>query len=301
MITRNVIKPGSFRKITTSDRVEYEYTRTVTVNNAKDNEDVIAKALPRQGGRFSWRNKAVVCDETEISRVDRLVWAARIRFSQVQATRFSPAIPVAPKPKNPLEWPVEIAWRNNLIDWWPPTDANGKPYLNSAGDPLKDVPPTQITHPILTMTRHQQKFVPGDMLRFANKLNSRSWFGIPAKAALCLFPDATLSWVEAAGGYVWRVTYMFEVALEGWDTKLADFGKRQLVEGTFLSMDGTIKPSGTDIPVSLKDEHGQPLPDGDFLDGAGKQLPFGPGREKKIKYLYFQKYPRMDFHLLRLV
>jgi hypothetical protein len=296
MITRNVQKPASFRKRDSSNGVEYEYTRTIVVNSPNDNELTIARVVPTKNSLFVYRGQTQICTDLETSQVERLVWEARVTFAPYNlATK-------PPQPKDPIRWPVEIEWDDRVIETYPLVDLDNQPYINSAGDPLKDRPAEEISHPILTITRWQSTYSALQMANFANRMNSSAWYACPPKTAKCFFPRAALTWVEDAKGYFWKVTYKFEIAPETWVPKIADMGKRCLVDETFTSMSGGEHKTGKKVKASCRDAMGEPSQDGEFLDGKGGQLDFEKVKKGAVEWIPPHRNLKMaDFNQLRLV
>jgi len=299
MIIRNVEKSNSFRKRDGENGVEYEYVRTIVTNSASDDETVVSRVLPGNGEVFNYRGRQHVCDNTEISRVDRTVWEARIAFRPRQ---LSP-VGKRDKGKDPLRWPIEIEWRDKIIETYPLVDARGRPFLNSAGDMLKDRPPFEISHAILTITRYEASYSVAVAMKYANKVNGSNWYGLYPASAKMFFPESVLTWVEEAGRYYWKVSYRFEIAPEGWWPNTPDFGKRCLVNETFVSASGVESKTGKRVKASCKDELGENTSDGEFLDGNGGQLSFEKVRKGNIQYISpsFVNFETADFNQLRLL
>jgi hypothetical protein len=300
MIVRNVEKPGSFRKIESQNGIQYEYVRIVTVSKVTDNDKTVAAGLPKRGSVFSRNgssNGNYVCDEVEVNRVEKQVYEVRLLY--VPKEIYLPKVST-PASEEPTRWPTEIEWSDRIIEKSTLADANGKLYVNSAGDKLKDTPPKEISHAIVTFSRYEANYDPTVALQYANKVNSTRWYACPAGTAKCFFPRAALTLFENLNRYYWKVTYRFEVAPEGWLTKLADFGKNYLVDETFMSMSGCTAKTGGKTKTSCRDELGNPTQDGEFLDGKGGQLSFGEVKKGSIVYLDFTNYLTIDFNRLRL-
>jgi hypothetical protein len=297
VITRNIEVPGSYRKTTAESGKEYEYTRRITVNTVADDERTIEGVIPQYGDVFTFRGRQQFCTGSEISRADRLVWDARISFAPLTV------IPDKPKEKDPIRWPIDIKWGSRTIQAYPPVDIKGRPYINSAGDRLKDRPPVEIIHPTLTITRYEVAFNAARMLNnFAGRINSTPWYACAPGTAKLFFPDAGTEYIEAMKRYYWKVPYVFEIAPEGWDIEIGDIGKQCLVDETFMSGSGQSSKTGKKIKVSCKDEAGLPSQEDQFLDGKGGQMSFDDVRKGKLYYIKPKRegHKQADFNQLRL-
>jgi len=299
MIVRNVEEPGSFRKTVTDDSVEYEYVRTIHVNSTSDSENTIANAVAKKGDVYSRKgvvNAHALCDTVEISKTERLVYSARVHFTQ--KTSSTNDVPTKDKEPDPVRWPTEIEWRRKDVEVHERADAKGKPYITQGrprvplNELLKDAPPKQLCHAILTFTRMQASYSPVQMIRYANKVNGSPWYSCPKYTAKCLMPEAVMQWSEEMGRYYWKVTYVFEIAPEGWQVKLANFGKKCIVWSS---------AAHRYVTTDCRDDLGQPMTDGQFLDELGGQLSLDQIGQGKIYYLpEFYPYYTANFALLGL-
>jgi hypothetical protein len=111
--------------------------------------------------------------------------------------------------QNPLLMPIEVVW--DFRDHEAPLilDVDGRPVLNTAGDPFD--PPEPIDDPRLTMTvvRNEPYFNVGQVVRYRNAIASDSFAGFDPLFAKVLTISARSNWHQDAGWY-YQVTYQFE-------------------------------------------------------------------------------------------
>lgn len=298
-------KPGSRRGTVGKDGREYEFTMIVVSDTGVEDENTITNRIGIFRGD-AYVNGGVVdllsrCATVEVRRVEKKVWEVDYRYSMLSRTK--PAQDKNPKqdPDKPLTWPVEVQWSGKLIEFYGNYDVNGKAFVNTAGDPLKDVPPTYLPHGIVTFTRYEMYYNPVAAMGYAGRVNSATWFQCPPYTAKMDWPAATLEWIETINEYYWKITYNIEIAPEGWcPSQLSD---EQLVNHPLAVVDlgrrSKNRENGNKIELN-RDANGVLTGDEDFLDGYGYQLEKPEGQIVQPKFLRFDFFRFADFNSLNL-
>lgn len=301
MITRCVEKPGTRKKTVDADGVDYEYVLSITTNSDNDDENTILNywAVPRYASPYI--NKTVIDASAlmlaySVDAVGYRQWEMTCRFT----SRLGGAKKLEDDKEEPTQWPTEIHWSSKRIETFPPTDVNGDAIVNSAGDSFRNPPAIEIYHAIVKLTRYEPTYNPVRFMKFAGKINSTNWFACHPYTAKMEWPEADLTYIEKLDRYVWKISYGFEIAPEGWFPKkenksscsswVADRGPRwwsTACERYFLMTDGDDVHTGGE----------------DFLDGKGRPLyteDHKPGQAITPVMLPFYLYTSIDFNQLRL-
>ena len=83
-------------------------------------------------------------------------------------------------------------------------DRNGKPFLNSAGQPFAPAPTVEIAYPMLTITRNEETYEPSMVSAWAFAVNAADFMGYPAGCVQHLPPTCKVMW--EGGQKYYRVT-----------------------------------------------------------------------------------------------
>jgi hypothetical protein len=184
------------------------------------------------------------------------------------------------KENNPTSRPprVTTTWERYVFP--AVVDVNGKPIVNSAGEPFD--PPNEVEdlRPVISVTVVKEKFNPADALPFAGAVNDDNFLGIPPGLARLAGLSATT--IQEGGRTLQEVTYEFHVNFLGWELKVLDVGFRQKKDdGTLVEIE--VKGDTTGRVRKLS----SPWP----LDGKGKAQAAG----NAPVVLSFQVYPKKGF------
>lgn len=161
-----------------------------------------------------------------------------------------------------FRWTFEVENRAH------PRDLDGKPYVNSARQPLHPAPTVQIAFPVFEMSRNERAFHVGIACEYSFALNSDTFLGRPPKTVIAYPPSAQLM-IRGTLRF-WRVSYKFKFM----PPCLTDYGwtfqPEFLDQGTCELQDDAGKPNhGKPVPI-IRD--GAQLTTPDLLDGAGKPV-----------------------------
>lgn len=203
---------------------------------------------------------------------------------------------------NPVLRPVDIKVSGQTMQVSLRQDANGKPYINTAGDPISPAPTRAVPTVKITIGRNYA-ICPGNMFQHIGKINN---------AALTI-PIANLSYpayglkfatldaepVYESGISYWRVTYTLEQGpnrnyqtgeYKGWITPAASMGRRAKSFGTPVHVITDGEKAKNEYTAGTGT--GQPLPEPIFLDADGFYVKIGVSSATQelanIHYIDFQ-------------
>ena len=137
----------------------------------------------------------------------------------------------------PLLRPPEINWSfavsNNEID----RDIFSNPITNSSGEAF-DPPITKDFHDLtLSIVKNQEDYDPVEALAFIGTLNNSSFFVFDAgQVKITRFDGAEIT---GEGQTYFRVSYEFQIRLDGWKRKILDQGMRDIDGEQFKDSTGT--------------------------------------------------------------
>ena len=308
MITRVVEKPGSRRSSFNKTGREYSYVLTLVSNNGKEDENSLLLASRVNTGapyvNRSFIDATAGCLGVEFERIDKTVWEGTVRYSSEKKSASGGKSPKEQNHDKPLMWPTEIHWSGRMIETYGNYDVKGKPFVNTVGDALKDRPPAELWHAVVSLTRYESKYNPVYASKFAGKINSNMWFACPMYTAKCGWPEAVLTWVDAAERYYWKVTYNFEIAPEGWRPSRKDHPLLVANRGRRCRLSPSQGGDASDSNKLFltKDANGVATGDEAFLDSAGYQLTPRLSEESPTNphMLVFTFYDTIDFNALKL-
>lgn len=195
-----------------------------------------------------------------------------------------------------LERPV-VRWDKDTIHRAYGADLDGKPFVNSAGQPFHPAPTFEVGRAVLVLTRNEEFVSRSAISGFAYATNSAAFLMAPIDTVRC---DPIIAEQQFRGATpYWRVTYRLVfngpknpgnnalVDLESWQPNFLDAGtmRKQTTLG--------IPFGGQPIPIYSPTG---PVTTPQLLDGAGQPLDVsgGPGTYTPV-FLPFRIYPRKLF------
>jgi hypothetical protein len=214
---------------------------------------------------------------------------------------------------NPLEKAPEAQWSAPVIETSYPTDANGIPWINTAGDMLENPPKRDEARQTLSFVRNEQNYNENYAQQFRQTVNQDNFLGFPPGCAKVKTITGKRIYT-ADYGYYWEVSYEFEFRVVtisvpetydpitqlpigtgttttyGFQDLVINAGYRQLVNGvkSQILIDGV--PAS--VPVAL-DANGVPFgPDHSDGDTDASQ--------NEVFWLVFQQYPSTTFANLNI-
>lgn len=176
-------------------------------------------------------------------------------------------------------------------------DANGKPFLNSAGQPFAPAPTMEIAYPILHITRNEQIFGADQFTYWSFAVNDGAFMGFPQDCVQVLPPSVKQLWWGPQKYFrtTWRLRFKPEEYVNWWNadeeeyqTARVSWQQYTLDCGFYQLTDPGAGPQ-TVVPI-VRNGHrigNQPA----LLDGQGRLLPRGDDPV----YVYNQTRQRRNF------
>jgi hypothetical protein len=127
----------------------------------------------------------------------------------------------------------DVSWESAKYERSKPEDESDpkKPYINTVGDPIEDVPPTEEGRPILTIVRNEWTYDETWIQKYGDHVNSTPFLGYAPNVVKCKDINAKMI-RDPDWDFYWEVTYQFEFRDDeegnGWDTRLLNEGYRRL-------------------------------------------------------------------------
>ena len=210
--------------------------------------------------------------------------------------------------ENPVLRPVDIKVSGQTMQVSLRQDANGKPYINTAGDPISPAPTRAVPTVKITIGRNYL-ICPGNMFQHIGKINNAA---LTVPIANLSYPAYGLKFatldaepVNEGGIRYWRVTYTLEQGpnrnyqtglYKGWITPAASIGRRgrtNLNPSVHVITDGETG-LGQEAPSTGT---GQPMAEPVFLSNNGYYIKIDT-TGSNIHYIDFQ--PDESFNMMEL-
>ena len=199
--------------------------------------------------------------------------------------------------ENPVLRPVDIKVSGQTMQVSLRQDANGKPYINTAGDPISPAPTRAVPTVKITVGRNYL-ICPGNMFQHIGKINNAA---LTVPIANLSYPAYGLKFatldaepVNEGGIRYWRVTYTLEQGpnknyqtgiYKGWITPAASIGRRAK---TFLNTSvHTITDGEAGFGFGSTNGTGQPMAEPVFIDKEGYYIKLDT-TGSNIHYMDFQ-------------
>src|SRR5262249_52438990 len=167
--------------------------------------------------------------------------------------------------QNPLNRPPRISWGFTQFQIAAEQDANGKVYVNSAGERFDPPPMLDDTRLVCTIERNEPGYDPIIALAYKDAVNSDPFMGFDPGEAKMANMGATMEF-ESTVGFYWKVNYEIHfhdnslaTVDDGWDQYVLDKGSYEL--------DANNKPKRT-----LDQSTGLPIASGVLLNGSAKKI-----------------------------
>ncbi len=204
---------------------------------------------------------------------DARQWLVKINYGPYSINHQFGSSNVQEGSINPTESYPEVHWSSAKYEVHYATDQTGNPYVNTVGDPLENVPPTEETRTVLQFTRNEAQYQESWASQYRDAVNSDSFLGYLPNTVKCKDIQGQKVYSADYGNY-WRVSYEFEFRIgfpkadgttTGWTTQILNAGLRQNVNGVAaqITLNGALITS----PVALQqDGTYQPTADPFYLD-----------------------------------
>jgi len=163
---------------------------------------------------------------------------------------------------NPLTRPAEISVGGETITADTFLDRNGKPIVNSAGDPFETFLQKEDGDLTIEITRNESSFDVVRAAQYKHAINDSSItiIGVSFSARQLKMGIINAQKIKENGTTYWKVRYPLKARFDGFRVKVADMGYNQLIAGTPKKRDQIL---ANGLPVD------RPWP----LDGAGAKKP----------------------------
>ena len=259
-------------------RVCLEYVRKFVAQApiGSTSEDVrAAEGIPRLGETFTTQygdlNFEAVAYAVEVTpdRESPGIWHVTVRYSTCKREDG--------QDENPLLQPAEISGSFDSFKRPLWIDANGKPVVNSAGEPFTEPVMVDDSRPVLRIRKNFPSINPGVWMAAKDAVNDSPFLGFPAG----YLKIRNISWetrMWKGMPYVTVTVDMHAAGHEGWDPiKVLDRGFTEIIDGK---------------RELIKDKNGHPVSQAQMLNGQGRVG--GP------YFLTFSAYRKINFYGLGL-
>lgn len=134
------------------------------------------------------------------------------------------------RPPEPADRPPMISFDTRMMDVYDTSDLDGNYYVNTAGDPLENVPARRVPMLVIKFTKWYDAYSSALAASWVNKVNLYAWEGQVADSVL--IESAPAEPKTERGRIFWEVPFTMIVNPYKWiPTKLLNVGRRQLVAG----------------------------------------------------------------------
>ncbi|MEO1063753.1 MAG: hypothetical protein AAFZ07_20235 [Actinomycetota bacterium] len=253
------------------------------MNSQFDTRATILTAMP---GIFAPHDStpALTLRSIDLAHEHRYTWLATLEYSNAPIDLRERERQTEPNPTNRS---ARVRWRTTQRQIVATRDANGKPYLNSAGDQFAPEARQRSVTDIIVLVTKSVANLPAWILTLDNRVSSA-----PFSVRGVTFPAGTLRLAnldigdEQDEGNVTFLNTSFELHYhkEGWNRFELDRGYR------------IIDPTNASNRVKMFDDEGHELDEPALLDGAGGKL-VDPSVSNAV-YIEFQDLQEADFGVL---
>lgn len=202
------------------------------------NGDGGAPSVPTEVDTGSFAQTIEIKQETD----DAKQWLVTIQYSSFNVDHEFGNSNVQNGSINPLESAPEAHWTSAKFERFYPSDIDGKPFVNTAGDPLLNPIGREESRQVLNFTRNEPQYIEAWAQAYRDSCNSDIFLGFNPYQVKC--KDIQGKRIYTADyGYYWQVSYEFEfrvinitdsegdVTIYGFEDLIQNTGLRQLVSG----------------------------------------------------------------------
>lgn len=255
-------------------------------------ESVLAAGAPGipQKGEQHPVTAGMVAGKPEPDAVGPHYYRVLVRYSEISGSGAKA------KAENPLERPAEISWGLETANEPIESDLDGKPIVNTAGQPFDPLVEIPFSIPILRIGRNEANSNIAQIITYAGgrgATNTDSFFGAEPGEALCRSIQESK---QVEGEYAfWRREY--EIAFRevneakgrvGWRLRILNLG--------WATDTGQIDADGCPIFKVVKDKDYAPLPEPVCLSEDGTKVV----KKDHAVWLIFRVHPELLFAPLHL-
>lgn len=213
-------------------------------------------------------------------------WIITIEYSPFDVVHNLGTSNIATGIVNPTDRVPEVYWDSAKYKYSRVQDFDSpqKPYLNSIGDPLLDVPEFEETRPVLKIVRNEPKYYESIANSYRDTVNGDTFLGCSPNTVKCRDIKGERDY-DPDWGYFYKITYEFEFRVDpegkGFTQQVLNAGYRY-------------KKNGTGNPINAVDDNGQQVTDAIALTKSGDKLAAGAAPY----FLEFVEFPQMPFQSL---
>jgi hypothetical protein len=211
---------------------------------------------------------------------------------------------IGPQNNPELERPT-IEWDSEETVEAPQFDLDGRPFVNSAGQPFTPAPTFPVGNPVLVIVRNVKRYDSRTYNKYAFAVNDDMFLGNPPGTCQCVPPRAKLMYRGAITYH--RVTFRIRIKTnetvdadgvtlvrETWQPKILDAGMYQKETRWYLPSFGDLTP--------IYDKQGHAMTQPTLLDGNGRAQapvvgPDGIARKTPV-WIYYRRFPTRSFNVL---
>ena len=268
----NITEDDSVRTSTVSRGGRQAYRRFTVLMSAPGDGPIQARranGIPRVGQPHP-NDPFMFVEEVRCEPVG----SSRVLF-QVDVTYATPRATgslSANDQSSPLDDPPEIRWGAILTTEAIDRDLDGKPIVNSADEGFDPPVTTEVSDPVLYITRHQASFDPDTIRIYHNAVNTDTFYGAQPGRARMIDIRADLIQDHQSSFTYWRVSYVIQFRFdlpEGVEPEKAWY-KRVLDQGFRTKSENTI--TGYRQYDAILTEAGIPVARPVALNGSGLRL-----------------------------
>lgn len=264
-----------------------------------DGTDTLAAepSLAEQGPGIPQKGEAhpavagFVAQKPEADAIGPHFYRVIVRYSEARGGGTAEA-----EPENPLARRAGISWDLETTTEPIESDIEGKPIMNSAGEPFDPPIEMPFSIPILRIARNEAQSNIAQIIAYAGgrgATNTDSFFGAQPHEALCRIIRESQQ-VEGTYTY-WRREYEFAFRQVDREKGLVGWSLRMLNQGYRIDT-GDDDADGNPIYELIKDASGVPLSEPACLSEDGKKVV----RKENAVWLEFRPHPQLSFGALGL-
>lgn len=278
-MTRSLQQTGPIWKVKRTLKMDYE----VYASPEEPAELVaLAPGVPRLGMVFPDPSGWFICKRVDPQQISTTNFEGELTIKWIVSVEMDSDI----ESVDPTKLEPEVAWTAETVDEICQKDLDGKYVKTVCGDPLTLKAPKTI--PILTISRYYlaAAFSPRSLYAYTNTVNSKTFWGAPAKHVLLKSITGKYKRVELPDGtkpLYFLATFTFKFKQESeetdapWLAEVLHYGKKYRDDETKKIVQAAMPPGNT--PAEF------------LLDGNGFKLkPNAPPC-----FLKFKIYPERDF------
>ena len=278
-MTRSLQQSGSIWKVKRTLKMDYE----VYASPEEPTELVaLAPGIPRLGMVLPDTSGWFICKRVDPQEVSTTTFEGELMVKWIVSVEMDSDI----ESIDPTKLEPEVSWTYETIDETCRTDLDGKEVETVCHEPLPLTAPNTI--PVLTINRYYlaEAFSPQIIYDYTNTVNSKTFWGSPAKHVLLKSITGKYHRVELPDGtkpLFFQATFTFKFKKkrknikEPWEASVMHYGNLCKDRVTGKIQQATSKPGNTPVQVKLSPE--------------GFEL----GKTERAYYLKFKIYPEMDF------